>query len=345
MHMLNIIPFYISPFDLVSGFNILPAKKIKYPRQKKSNTSFAVYEMHGRKIGELNPLELHNHARAYKGLSLANDENEAREQNEEYFSDLEKCEIESFTISLKNGSHRCYRCNSTSLIKEMKDLGWFDFTSAECKEIRNKIQKIKEDKYLTEAKAYTKKYFSKHIGNISDAPLFVHTFKDADNWLNDFLRNRFEKFGIYEDAIVAKETVLYHSILSPMLNIGLLTPKQVIDKALAIGQEKNIPLNSLEGFIRQIIGWREFTEGHISTHFYAIQSFHLAMSSSYLNGEDWTKQFISKLLQITHSQWIFHNFSLHDKTHSYLHNKKADEILHLINEFSEVAPEEVPEDS
>jgi hypothetical protein len=52
-------------------------------------------------------------------------------------------------------------------------------------------------------------------------------------------------------------------------------------------------------------GWRDFTEGHISTHFYAIQTFHLAMSSSYLNGEDWTKQFISKILQIMHYQWIF----------------------------------------
>ena len=126
------------------------------------------------------------------------------------------------------------------------------------KELVPLLPKIKEDKYLTEAKAYTKKYFSKHIGNISDAPLFVHTFKDADHWLEDFLQSRFEKFGIYEDAIVAKETVLYHSVLSPMLNIGLLTPNQIIDKALAIGQEKNIPLNSLEGFIRQIIGWREF---------------------------------------------------------------------------------------
>jgi deoxyribodipyrimidine photolyase-related protein len=126
------------------------------------------------------------------------------------------------------------------------------------KELVPLLPKIKEDKYLTEAKAYTKKYFSKHIGNISDAPLFVHTFKDADHWLEDFLQSRFEKFGIYEDAIVAKEKVLYHSVLSPMLNIGLLTPNQIIDKALAIGQEKNIPLNSLEGFIRQIIGWREF---------------------------------------------------------------------------------------
>ncbi|MFM1756620.1 MAG: hypothetical protein RL621_1593 [Bacteroidota bacterium] len=126
------------------------------------------------------------------------------------------------------------------------------------KELVPLLPKIKEDKYLIEAKAYTKKYFSNHIGNISDAPLFVHTFKDAEHWLENFLQSRFEKFGIYEDAIVTKEKVLYHSVLSPMLNIGLLTPNQIIDKALAIGQEKNIPLNSLEGFIRQIIGWREF---------------------------------------------------------------------------------------
>ena len=126
------------------------------------------------------------------------------------------------------------------------------------KEIVPELPVMKEDKYLIEANAYAQKYFSNHVGNINEAPLFVYTFKDAENWLDDFLQNRFEKFGIYEDAIVAKETVLYHSVLSPMLNIGLLTPKQIVDKAISIGQEKNIPLNSLEGFIRQIIGWREF---------------------------------------------------------------------------------------
>jgi deoxyribodipyrimidine photolyase-related protein len=76
--------------------------------------------------------------------------------------------------------------------------------------------------------------------------------------LDEFLKSRFEKFGIYEDAIVTKETVLNHSVLSPMLNIGLLTPHKIIDKALEIGKDKNIPLNSMEGFIRQVMGWREF---------------------------------------------------------------------------------------
>ena len=114
----------------------------------------------------------------------------------------------------------------------------------------------------------------------------------------------------------------------PLSAMGFMSPQF---KALAASQDT--------------IGWREFTEGHISTHFYAIQSFHLSMSSSYLNGADWTKQFISKLLQITHGQWIFRNISLHDKTQGYLRNKKADELLQIINEFSEVAPEDIPEDS
>ncbi len=64
-----------------------------------------------------------------------------------------------------------------------------------------------------------------------------------------------------------------------------------------------------------------------------------------ISTEDWTKQFISRILQLTHSQWIFQNISLHDKTHGFFRNENADQILQLINEFSEVAPEEVPKDS
>ena len=69
------------------------------------------------------------------------------------------------------------------------------------------------------------------------------------------------------------------------------------------------------------------------------------MSSSYLNGEDWIRQFISRILQLTHSQWIFQNISFYDKTNGFLRNKKVDEILQLINEVAEVAPEDVPSDS
>ena len=116
----------------------------------------------------------------------------------------------------------------------------------------------KENKYVGEAKRYVQQHFSKNYGTVNSAFLFVTTFADAETWLDDFLKNRFEKFGIYEDAIVANEAVLHHSVLTPMLNIGLLQPQQIIDKVLIAAKKYNTPLNSLEGFIRQIMGWREF---------------------------------------------------------------------------------------
>jgi deoxyribodipyrimidine photolyase-related protein len=126
------------------------------------------------------------------------------------------------------------------------------------KEIVPHLPLPKENEFIQEAKIYVQKHFSNNYGDINGPYLFATNFKDAENWLDEFLNNRFEKFGIYEDAIVTNETVLHHSVLSPMLNIGLLTPNEIIEKAILIGQEKNIPLNSLEGFIRQIMGWREF---------------------------------------------------------------------------------------
>jgi hypothetical protein len=69
------------------------------------------------------------------------------------------------------------------------------------------------------------------------------------------------------------------------------------------------------------------------------------MSRNYLNGADWTKQFISKILQLTHSQWIYRNISLHDKRHGYLWNKQSESLLQTIAELSNLSPEEVPNNS
>jgi len=80
----------------------------------------------------------------------------------------------------------------------------------------------------------------------------------AKAWLERFLVERFAKFGPYEDAIVAGQNWLYHGVLTPMLNTGLLTPREVLDAALLAGRENDVPLNSVEGFVRQILGWREF---------------------------------------------------------------------------------------
>ncbi len=69
------------------------------------------------------------------------------------------------------------------------------------------------------------------------------------------------------------------------------------------------------------------------------------MSSSYLNGLDWTKQFIAKIPQTTHSLWIYQNTQLHDKRHGYLHHKKSEYLMMEMKSLADLAPEDVPEAS
>ncbi len=84
------------------------------------------------------------------------------------------------------------------------------------------------------------------------------THKDAEKFLRVFLKDRFAHFGAYEDALSTRSVRIFHSTLSPLINIGLLEPRQVIDMAMAYADTHAIPIRSLEGFVRQIIGWREF---------------------------------------------------------------------------------------
>lgn len=115
--------------------------------------------------------------------------------------------------------------------------------------------------FYEEAITYTENNFSKNIGSISSKIIYPTSHSESEAWLQNFLETRFEDFGKYEDAIVQEESILNHSLLSPMLNIGLLTPHQVVDSILLFAEKRNISLNSLEGFIRQIIGWRELIRG------------------------------------------------------------------------------------
>ena len=119
------------------------------------------------------------------------------------------------------------------------------------------IQFPKENKQIKEAREYVNKFFAANYGEIE---IFIYptTHTEAEKWLDDFLQNRFKKFGIYEDAMAKNENFLYHAVLTPMLNIGLLDPQQIINKAIEAADQYNVPLNSLEGFVRQIMGWREF---------------------------------------------------------------------------------------
>ena len=113
----------------------------------------------------------------------------------------------------------------------------------------------KTDKdYIDEAVTYINKNFSKNYGNTKNF-LFPVTHKTAEKWLSNFLTNKFDKFGPYQDAIDKENDFLFHSCLSTSINIGLINPLEIIKKIRPL--QKKIPINSYEGYIRQLY-WREY---------------------------------------------------------------------------------------
>jgi len=111
-----------------------------------------------------------------------------------------------------------------------------------------------EQKYIDEAIKYVEKHFKNNYGNTDDF-IFPISRKTTKKWLQDFIKKKFDNFGIYQDSIVKNESYLFHSILSTSINIGLLHPHEIIAEMLKY--KGKIPDNSLEGYIRQLY-WREY---------------------------------------------------------------------------------------
>ena len=114
------------------------------------------------------------------------------------------------------------------------------------------------------AKTYVTETFPQNFGTLDHFEyhnyFYPTTTEEAHTAFEEFLENRFLYFGDYEDAFGKNpdEHFLYHSVLTPALNIGLINPDYIISRTLNFAELHNIPLHSTEGFIRQIMGWREF---------------------------------------------------------------------------------------
>ena len=100
--------------------------------------------------------------------------------------------------------------------------------------------------------------FKDHIGQLDDFWLCT-TRNDAWRVFDHFLEEKINLFGDYEDAVDQRDNVLFHSSLSPLMNLGLITPSEILEKLQKIKNE--VKINSLEGYFRQIAGWREFIRG------------------------------------------------------------------------------------
>ncbi|MEO0619562.1 MAG: cryptochrome/photolyase family protein, partial [Pseudomonadota bacterium] len=104
------------------------------------------------------------------------------------------------------------------------------------------------------------KRFGNHFGDLEPF-WFAVTAKDAARVRDNFVANVLPRFGDYQDAMLVGEKFLYHSLLSFYINAGLLDPLDVCQRVEKAYRDGAAPLNAVEGFIRQIIGWREYVRG------------------------------------------------------------------------------------
>jgi len=114
------------------------------------------------------------------------------------------------------------------------------------------------NEFISEAADYVEKNFEDNPGNTENF-IYPTDHNEAESLLNNFLENKLTYFGDYQDAFDERIDIGFHSLISSSLNIGLINPEKIVEKTLQFYKDNpETPLNSVEGFIRQIIGWREY---------------------------------------------------------------------------------------
>jgi deoxyribodipyrimidine photolyase-related protein len=183
---------------------------------------------------------------------------------------------------------------------------------------------------VQKAKNWANDHFANNPG--SDDFIWPTSHGEAQQWLDDFMQHRIDDFGTYQDAIDATAPWIHHSILSSSLNIGLLEPQQIIQAALRRHAKKPVPLASLEGFIRQIIGWREYVRGA-----YITKGTLLRKSNGLKNERKLTDDWYSGNLGIP----PFDDVAKKLQQHAYAHHIERLMIVGNLMLLCEVHPDEV----
>ncbi|NRA73466.1 MAG: cryptochrome/photolyase family protein [Rickettsiales bacterium] len=122
------------------------------------------------------------------------------------------------------------------------------------------LYKVKRDNITDEIIKLVQSKFNAHFGDL-ESFYFAVNRKDALKALTQFISKKLTQYGKYQDAMIENQPVMFHSHISMYLNIGLLDPLECIIAAEKAYKKGKAPLNSVEGFIRQILGWREFIRG------------------------------------------------------------------------------------
>jgi hypothetical protein len=184
-----------------------------------------------------------------------------------------------------------------------------------------RIQDLVDDKCPNCLQPQEKSSHLNHCPDHGRTLLFKESVAAVATWMTD--RNRTEG----EMAYYIEKYLLFRGSRT-FASLGPMSPR--MQKA-AISQD--------------LIGWDEFLHGKVSVEFLAIQGPYCVINGGRLTGEDWMKKFISHLIHISHSQWIFRNFTLHDHTRGYLRLQERKEVLAQIEQLVDCDPDEIPEGS
>ncbi len=193
--------------------------------------------------------------------------------------------------------------------------------------------RYKPDAVTAEVIELVEREFASHFGD-SDGFHYAVTREEALDVLNTFIEQRLPDFGRYQDAMRHNAVWLFHSHLSFYINCGLLSPQEVVQQAEAAYHAGEAPLNSVEGFIRQIIGWREFVRGFYWYYMPGLQSDNYFNARRDLPSFFWDGYTNMNCLR----QCITDT-----KKHAYAHHIQRLMVLGNFSLLCEFAPEQVQE--
>jgi deoxyribodipyrimidine photolyase-related protein len=192
---------------------------------------------------------------------------------------------------------------------------------------------VKPDEITQTVIDLVKQRFADHFGE-ADSFHYAVTRKDALAVLNQFVEQRLIKFGDYQDAMLMDEPWLYHSHLSFYLNCGLLLPKECIEAAEQAYYQHNAPLNAVEGFVRQILGWREYVRGLYWLKMPDYEQENYLAADRSLPSLFWTAESNMRCMQQCISQ---------TKQHAYAHHIQRLMVIGNFSLLTGLSPDEVNE--
>ncbi len=187
-----------------------------------------------------------------------------------------------------------------------------------------------DNQHVKDASHWVQKHFPDNPGGIDF--IWPTNHQEAAAWLDDFVENRIDNFGPYEDAISGDAPWVYHSVLSPSINIGLLSPEQVINRALQRHDKRPVPIASLEGFIRQVLGWREYMRGQ-----YVVYGGRMRTQNVFSHNRQLTDNWYNGTLGLP----PFDDVAIKLQSHAYAHHIERLMIAGNLMLLCEIHPQEV----